>query len=165
MLPQAVVEALWLKLMLTYGVRFTSAYPGQDMNVIRAHWAHELQGLTVEQVKHGLSMLPHDRPPTVLGFKVLAHDYREPIKPQPMLERPVSTPEQHARVSERLNAARSALLLPNRAGVEWAHVILEKVATGATPRPTRTAIEMAQSALRSRGLLGTPGTSDDEATA
>ena len=159
-LAPAAIDAVFLKLTLTYGTRFTSTYPGQDMNVVKAHWAHELAGMSMDQVKHALSSLPPEFPPTVLGFRLLCRSLPPAYK---ALAAPQQQDKAAPEVMERINAARTQLL-QGHGGIEWAHAVLKRAATGDSPRPTRAAIEMAQRALASRGLSGTAGMPDAGAT-
>jgi hypothetical protein len=65
----SVIDALWNKMLVTYGSEWEKKWTG-PLEETKGAWADELSGLTVEQIKYGLSMLG-ERPPNLIQFKDL----------------------------------------------------------------------------------------------
>lgn len=85
-LPDDVVGAIFTKLSLTYGQRFSRMYE-QPMDVVRAHWALELSGMSAASIRYALDHLPLDYAPNCLQFRNLGScrphdDYRALPAPQ-----------------------------------------------------------------------------------
>jgi hypothetical protein len=55
---QSLVEAIFTKCILRYGRDFTGRWEGLDLTDVKADWAHELEGVKPETVRHGLKNLP-----------------------------------------------------------------------------------------------------------
>jgi len=72
-LPSPWVDRIFTKLAVTYGQRFLGLYAGLDLQAVKDDWAHELRGYaqSPSAIKHALTVLPIDKPPTVLEFKQL----------------------------------------------------------------------------------------------
>lgn len=141
-LPDELVSMVMLKLALTYGKRFSSSYDA-DPATVRAHWAHELAGVSHEGVLYALSRLPPDYVPNVLQFRNAA--CCRPESNAKRLPAPKASPERVARAVEALGGLRN----PSGPGdpVAWAYKVLDN------PSSTHTARTMATEALRARGRL------------
>jgi hypothetical protein len=100
---QSLVEAIFTKCILRYGRDFTGRWEGLDLADVKADWAHELEGVKPETVRHGLKNLP-DKPPTVKDFINACKG--APEIPQLKLDAPNANPEL---VRECLAKARAAL--------------------------------------------------------
>lgn len=79
-LPASWVERIFQKLSLVYGRDFIGRWEGQEMAAVMTDWGHELDGWQnqPEAIKHALSHLPPDKPPTVLQFRALCNGRPEP---------------------------------------------------------------------------------------
>ncbi len=80
MLDLAWVDMIFSKFALTYGTRFRIT---GSRALVRAQWAQDLHGLGAFDVKHALSNLPKDYPPTAADFRALAksHNIAAPLPP------------------------------------------------------------------------------------
>lgn len=121
-LPSAWVDRLFAKLTVTYGADFLRRYDGIDLAAVKADWADKLAGYVQapKAIAYALSVLPADKPPTVLGFADLCR--RAPIKSPLALPAPDPDPE----VSK---AAVSAIKRISTAPVgsrEWASRLKER---------------------------------------
>mgnify|MGYP000151930890 CR=1 FL=1 len=103
---QSLVEAIFTKCSLRYGRDFTGRWEGLDLADVKADWAHELEGVKAETVRHGLKNLP-DKPPTVKDFINACKG--APEIPVLKLDAPAADP---ALVRECLAKARAAMGLP-----------------------------------------------------
>lgn len=143
-LPANAVKAIFGKLLLTYGSKLEAQYAGQDVELIRDHWAHELRWFTPRMIEWALAHLPPTFPPTVLEFKQIANTC--PARPDaPQLGGPRANPERVRAALAKLQTTRATAPQDRR---EWARRILQRHADGSSPRPTLTAVEMARHALR-----------------
>lgn len=72
-LPSSWTERIFAKLTVTYGQRFLGLYAGVDLQAVKDDWGHELRAYaqSPDALKHALSILPVDKPPTVLEFRQL----------------------------------------------------------------------------------------------
>lgn len=105
-----VIDMIHTKLMLVYGNRFAQAYAGLRPEHIKADWAHELQGISAEQVKHALQNLPGDWPPNVIQFRELckqapARVMREALPAPKGVRMSERVREQLAQVTARVSMA------------------------------------------------------------
>src|SRR5262245_20059657 len=80
MLPEETVAAIFTKLLLVYGKRFSDQYAGQDLLTVKRHWQHELSGMPAWAVSHGLEHLPADFPPNVLQFRQTCNQCPAPMR-------------------------------------------------------------------------------------
>lgn len=94
-------EMIFAKLAITYGTRFFSGYAGQQPELVKRHWAHELEGISHAALTHALQNLPPDHPPNVLQFRALCAR-RPEGNPMLGLPRPQANPEAVARVKAKL---------------------------------------------------------------
>lgn len=90
-LPNAWVDRLFSKLTVTYGQRFLGLYSGVDLQAVKDDWADELSGYaqSPDALRHALSHLPTERPPTVLEFRQLCRQAPRPAAaalPAPALD-------------------------------------------------------------------------------
>lgn len=128
MLPAAWVDALFAKLSLTYGRDFTARWAGLADADVKADWARELAHYAdkPEAIKHALTLLPADRPPTVLQFRDLCRSAPAPAVhalPTPRME-----PSPGAlRV---LREAHGALQAGRRHPRAWAVMLRDREAAG-----------------------------------
>lgn len=100
---QLLVEAIFTKCSLRYGRDFTGRWEGLDLADVKADWAHELEGVKPETVRHGLKNLP-DKPPTVKDFINACKG--APEMPMLKIDAPASNP---ALVRECLAKARASM--------------------------------------------------------
>lgn len=72
-MPSHWIDKLFTSLELNYGQRFMAQWPGIATEVVKAHWAAELDGMEshADAIAHALDHLPVDHPPTVLQFREL----------------------------------------------------------------------------------------------
>jgi hypothetical protein len=100
------VDIIHTKLMLVYGTKFSNQYAGLQPDHVKADWAHELSGMSVEGIKHALETLPRDWPPNVLQFRDLCR-YRPLPATDPALTLKGRKPT--ASEAQRLKAALARL--------------------------------------------------------
>lgn len=78
-LPSSWVEALFDRMLLNFGKRFTDQWGSADPDKLYAHWARELSGYSREELARGAAALEaRDWPPTLPDFKRMC---RPPIDP------------------------------------------------------------------------------------
>lgn len=143
-LSDDLVGAIMVKLGLTYGHRFTRG-SDYDADTVRAHWAHELSGVSEAGVRYALAHLPESYPPTCLGFRALAAC--RPSDDLPQLPAPPASAKVRASAKEALAGLRESLRPPEwRDPLAWAHRIVNEPLG-----KSRRTLEIAKDALRSRG--------------
>lgn len=120
----ADIEAVFAKLLLVYGsARLNATYRDQDIGLVKAHWAHELSGITPAGIAYGLQNLPPDSLPNVLQFKALCS--RAPASPQRALPAPTPHPDRVRAVQRDLDALMQAMK-PGRDAKAWAWRLRER---------------------------------------
>lgn len=72
-LPHDWVDSLFARLQVRYGAGWNRMWEGIDIAIVKADWAEELGGFSVnpDAIKRALGNLPADWPPTVAQFKAL----------------------------------------------------------------------------------------------
>lgn len=118
-----IVELIHTKLLLTYGPGFKALAAGVSPEVVRKHWAAELDGLSAEQVAWGLRSLPPNECPNVLQFRALC---RPPERPAKLLRAPRALMPPAVKV--KLEQAKAALTGADR--FAWAHHLREREEKG-----------------------------------
>lgn len=103
-----LVERILSKLALTYGVRANDAYAGMDADMVRANWAQELDGVSVEGIRYACANLPEKYPPNVIEFRRLAQGRRTEAA---QLRLP---PPKPAAMSEAMQRRIAGLVRPGR---------------------------------------------------
>jgi hypothetical protein len=83
---------LFEKLTLVYGRQFLDRWNGLDLELVKADWAHELEGFHDhhEMIIYALKNLPADKPPTVRQFRDIARKMPPPrfeALPAPVADR------------------------------------------------------------------------------
>lgn len=158
MLDPRLLETVFLRLGLVYGPkRLAAAFEPYPVEVIRQHWAAELDGLTEPQLLHGLKNLPADFPPTVVGFHRTCLEWHEPVQ----VWRPPALPNPRAGESAAAAAARAVpalralavqLRTPPADGLAWARLLADRAARGDVPltRFQRTSLAEACALLERR---------------
>jgi hypothetical protein len=128
-LPDAWVNALFDRLAVTYGAAFSRMWEGVDIAAVKAHWAAELSHYQQRPhaIKHALTLLPPNKPPTVLQFRDLCRGAPEQF--QPRLPAPPAKPEAVAKAMQAL--AKPADTDPKA----WAHRLKERELSGETLSP------------------------------
>ncbi len=103
-LPMSWVEKIFKKLTLTYGRDFTDRWHEDDLEDVKADWAHELRFFqqSPASIAYGLEHCITGKPPTVQDFKAAC--YRKPEQPT-MLPSPTVNPEIAAKVLGGLKQA------------------------------------------------------------
>ena len=139
-LPEAWVKRIFEKLALAYGRDFLGRWEGQSIEAVMADWAHELRGFhsVPESIKHGLSNLPPDKPPTVFQFRdacLKAPHYLPPALPSPKV-----APE----VVEAVKAAFHRP--PDHHPKAWAHRLQDRQKAGERIPPAH--LRMMREALK-----------------
>jgi hypothetical protein len=105
------VEAVFAKLLLVYGAsRVDATYRGQNIGQVKAHWAHELSGVSPAGIAYGLQNLPPDNVPNVLQFKAAC--MRVPETSARRLPPPTPHPERVRAVQARLEGLTQAMVGP-----------------------------------------------------
>lgn len=121
-LPRNWIDKIFTKLTVTYGRDFASRWEGLDIDAVKDDWAEELTAYqqAPSAIAHALSVLPPEKPPTVLQFRELCS--RAPQYAPKALPAPAPTPE---RLSEAL-ARLAALEKPQTASKAWALRLQER---------------------------------------
>ncbi len=79
-LPDRWVEAMFDKMFLDYGKKFTDQWGGTDPARLVAHWAAEMASFTGPEIKRGLAaMAGKDWPPTLPEFKKMCRPTVDPL--------------------------------------------------------------------------------------
>jgi hypothetical protein len=109
-IPSAV-EAVFAKLLLVYGTaRMNATYRDQPIATVKAHWAHELHGVSPAGIAYGLQNLPPDNLPNVLQFKAAC--MRAPETTARRLPPPTPHPDRVKAVQARLEGLVQAMTGP-----------------------------------------------------
>ncbi len=69
--PAEWVDAVFARLSLAYGVRFTQQWEGLNPEHVKASWRRELDGITSRGIAYALQHLPRDYPPNAMQFRAL----------------------------------------------------------------------------------------------
>jgi hypothetical protein len=147
MLRAAWVDEIFTRLTVRYGRDFLSRWEGLNLDVVKADWAEQLAFYDgkPEAIKHALSMLPSDRPPTAAQFRDLCR-----LCPAPTYK---GLPAPDSR-----NEAAAKVLLEIRRGMEsgvrrhpkaWALELLDRAERGGEPIPPHH-LRIAREALADR---------------
>lgn len=135
-LPLPWVDKIFSKMALVYGRDFIGRWEGLELADVKTDWGHELAGFEnwPEAIAHALSILPADRPPTVLQFRELAR--KAPKPDRPALPEPAANPE---RVSAELRKLVPLLKQAKTGAVDqkgWARRIKARHDAGEKINPT-----------------------------
>lgn len=147
-LPSNWVEPIFTKLTLVYGQAFLRRWQDLDIELVKADWAHELDGLdrSPKSIAFALQNLPPDKPPTVLEFRNLARRMpAEAIQALPLPRLDAAT------VSGFTAKARASLKTAAAGNKDWAHLIIKRHGAGETIRPY--SLKLAREAVAPRGLV------------
>lgn len=107
--PAEWVDAIFARLTLAYGLRFTQQWDGLNPEHVKASWRKEMQGITSRGIAYALQHLPGDYPPNAMQFRALcvaAPQRNDPV--QALLQGPPPT----AAMVERVRAAAMVLSKP-----------------------------------------------------
>ena len=90
-LPAAWVDRIFDKLTLVYGHEFLRKWEGLDMAAVKADWADELGGYTLNPgaLRYALEHLPPDKAPNAKQFRGMCMNRPDP---RPALPAPVVAP-------------------------------------------------------------------------
>ena len=147
-LPDALIDAVISKLILTYGKRFTGHYDPFTPAQVREYWAHELGSMSEAGVRYALDHLPHEHPPTVLTFRQIG--VSRPDDSAPRLPAPQASPSVKRASLEALVQLQQHFAHPphKHNHLAWAERIL------ANPQgKSLYARKMAEEVLRKAGRL------------
>jgi hypothetical protein len=136
------VDVIFAKLTLVYGRDFLARWAGLDMALVKDDWAHELEHYAnrPDAIAHALSLLPADKPPTVLQFRDLCRSAPGPVFKAIAAPR-LSRKDAARRVEELRIAVGDKVTHPK----SWAMRIVERAERG-EPVPTYN-LRLAQQAL------------------
>jgi hypothetical protein len=67
-LPNDWVDAIFARLTVAYGDRFLAQWPGQQPDIVKAHWGAVLHGVSSGGIAYALQHLPPDYPPNAMQF-------------------------------------------------------------------------------------------------
>lgn len=65
------VDRIHARLLARYGSRWMAMWAGVDAEIVRADWAHVLDGVSAEGIAYALEHLPEEFPPTSALFRRL----------------------------------------------------------------------------------------------
>lgn len=124
MLPNAWVEEIFSRLSVRYGSTWLALWNGLDMGAVKADWAEVLSGYAQAPgaIKHGLSHLPTDRPPTASQFAALCRNaprYAPVSLPAPVVDHAISAAVKAAHHPKIGTAAKA-----------WAHALRKREQAG-----------------------------------
>ena len=91
-----IMDAIWNKMLVTYGSEWTRKFDGMPMDEVKGAWADDLRGYTIEQIKYGLSMLG-ERPPNLIQFKDLCKKAPQYFDSPQLTYRPTPSEEKLAK--------------------------------------------------------------------
>lgn len=141
------IEAVFAKLLLTYGSRFSASFGGVDVRVVREHWAHVLRNMPAWAIAYGLENLPtNGQPPNVLEFKALCQRATSPAERQLTYKPAKPSPE----VLRRVGGLAKGLRERPRDPLAWARSLKRRHEAGEAL--TRYQVDAYKQALR----LGVP---------
>lgn len=106
-LPLHWCDRLFERLTLAYGIAFIRQWDGIDIAQVKAYWADELGGLSADAIGFGLSVLPPDKPPNAIQFRLACQ--RAPERPMARLPPPKATEADRERVRQMLKGIRDKL--------------------------------------------------------
>ena len=145
-LSDDLVGIIMVKLALTYGKRFLGSYDAPT-DTVRAHWAHELAGLSADSVHYALQRLPSEYVPNVLQFRMLAS--QRPAGEYKALPAPQASPEVQQRALQGLRELREQFLRKGEhVDLRWA----ERIVANPAGRSLCTQ-RMARDVLKAHGRL------------
>lgn len=104
-LPQAWIDELFRRLVLTYGAPFLKQYEGLKIEDVKSDWGDMLEGFQRfgKSIQHALQNLPPDRPPNALQFRAACR--AAPTESQPLaIDAPAADPATVARNMAKLKA-------------------------------------------------------------
>jgi len=107
--PAEWVDAIFARLSLAYGQRFTQQWEGLNPEHVKASWRRELQGITSRGIAYALGHLPGDFPPNAMQFKALcmgAPARNDPVRA--LLDGPAPTPASVQRLAQAVAPLRAA---------------------------------------------------------
>ena len=102
-LPSSWADALIARISVRYGAQFRRQYEGLDDSAVSADWAEVMEGVTPDEIKHGLSVLPADWPPNAMQFRAMCKS--RPDTSMPAL--PAPNPAGLKRLAETLAPLRN----------------------------------------------------------
>lgn len=143
-LSDELVGIVMAKLTLTYGKRFTHGYDASP-ETVRAHWAHELAGVSEQGIRYALDRLPPDYVPNCLQVRMLAT--QRPQNDYKALPAPQASPEVKQRGLQALAGLREAFT-KRQPTLAWAERILANPAG-----KSLYTLRMATQVLRDKGRI------------
>ena len=118
------VDRIHTRLLARYGARWVNLWASVDPAIVKADWAHHLDGLTAEQIAYGLENLDPVVPPTCAQFRMLCfRAHPEPI-PALSFDRGPIPPAVAAELS-RIGGARERV-----SPKEWARALRDREQSG-----------------------------------
>ena len=115
-----VIDRLFGRLTVTYGVQFLKLYDGQNVAAVKSSWAHELGMFSgrLEAIAWALEMLP-ERCPNVLEFRKICRSAPSPDVPR--LPDAKADPQRVSAELANLGGVKAAVLrATNNSGKQWA---------------------------------------------
>lgn len=134
-LPIDWVDAIFARLTVAYGDRFLAQWPGQQPDVVKAHWGAVLAGISSGGISYALGHLPPDYPPNAMQFDRLCRGRPSSTEaPRKALAGPPVDPQ---RVADALAAAERVRPKDPKA---WARRLQQREEAGENLGPTRSAM-------------------------
>lgn len=79
-LPDSWIERMFDKMLLEYGKKFTDQWGGADPDRLIQHWAEQLSGYSVDEIRRGLASLEQQEwPPSLPVFKKMCRPSVDPL--------------------------------------------------------------------------------------
>lgn len=123
--PQALVLAIFTKMLVRYGSLWRSRVLGTDEMLLQRDWSMGLAGYRKGAIIWALENLPDDSPPLLGQFKAICG--RAPEIAPPKIEAPAPKPDPQ-RVAAELGRMRAAMA--KRHYLQWAYDLQEREARG-----------------------------------
>lgn len=143
-LPREWVEKLFTLMACTYGSKFADLWIGQDMEIVKAHWAKKLGVFPRTAVAKAVQSLDKPFPPTLPEFMELcrqASRREESAILLPSTEVPKEVAAARAEEVKKL----AALAVKSNGNRRWAHALREAYLRGRKLEPIQ--IILASAAL------------------
>lgn len=122
-----VIDRLFDRLTVTYGVQFKRAYEGQNPAAVKTSWAHELGMFAgrLEPIAWALENLP-ERCPNVIEFRKICRAAPSPeVK---LLPDAKADPARVAAELAKLGGVKSSVIgTKESSGKQWAHDLAKRV--------------------------------------
>lgn len=145
-LSQRIVDEIFGRLLVRYGAAWIRMWEGIDIGPVKADWAQQLDGASVDSIRYGLDNLPEKYPPTVAEFRAICRGV--PLQHVRMLPPP---PINRTKAKEAAEKMRG-LFKPKEDPLGWAKELRRREKAGESL--TFFERDCWREALKNEGLSG-----------